>query len=1559
MQKITVKELQNIAKQRGIRGYSRKCKKDLADFIIINSADPVHEIRESNSALKGFTKRYTMDGSEGIDAMSFFNDIQPQVTDLLSKNTQTKVNMILTCIMERVDIATGEVQAVNAPFLSRTQIILDATDVTELYKTAIDKIMESIAAFQMRGSNWRFKRVVKLDINTAVYKPLKGNSHIPLPEKLAKKRAIINMKNKDNECFKWCITRALNPVANHEEKIDKNLRKQSEELDWSDIYFPVSLSDIDKFERRNGDIKVNVFSYDKGKIYPLRNTAQENAIDLLLISDGEKKHYCWIKNFNRLMARHTKYSRHSMHYCKRCLNSFTSCDALSNHKMYCNQQDAVRVELPKHTTILKFKNHNRSMRVPFVVYADFECFIRPIDTCEPNPENSYTKQYQKHTPASFSYYIKCFDDKIYSQKPVTYTAKSEGDDVAEIFVKMLEIDIKAIYQRFDQPEKMVFGNEDEEEYEKATDCWICHGKFNENDKKVRDHCHFTGKFRGAAHNSCNLKYKKPKFIPVVFHNLSGYDSHLFIKNLGATAGNINCIPHNEEKYISFTKDIQIGTYINKNMEEKPITKQLRFIDSFKFMSSSLHKLVSNNTACGKCDTCKPGDCIKRSVEKGKIVYHNTIGPCRKCINCHLKGKPCQTPTDTNLKIIKSFYKDEGERLDPELYKRTPLNGINNLNITLREKIDRRKLEYILAHTDDFDLGSRMIKGRKVDKDGQITLLKNYLIKTNSHGEQLMEYYQRNGFGRYWTSSNLGLQNMSRKIRHTLCSDYMYDIDMKNAHPTFLSWYCHENGISCEGLDSYIAHRDEYIADYMKQYDMSRDDVKAHLLAVINGRVVGLDPDCPEWYRKFSMCVQNIMRKIVKICPEYHALAKKSKGNRGSTYNIKGTTVNYIMCQLENQALMTAFDYLIEHNIEVGSLVFDGLMIYKDNVSPARLEEILVGLSERIKDVMGCHITFTNKVMDEGYDIPVSTFPPRKGDLNLLLKKGVYPYEYMDSFKRLDETKLPPMGAFYSKLSGEGISNENYEHAQKVWKEFGCNTMRDYLKLYNESDVLQLADVYENFRDICMKNYDLDPAWYFTSPGLAWDAALKHTGIELELLSDPDMLLMVKRGIRGGMSIISRRHAKANNKYMGVKYNKNEKTKYITYLDANNLYGWAMRKPLPTGEFKWMNENELDSWKNMPGGYGCILEVDLEYPHRLHDLHNEYPLAPENLTPKDCKVEKLIPNLHDKRNYVVHYETLQLYENLGLKVTRVHSGIKFRESTWLKKYIDLNTKLRTEANSEFEKDFFKLMNNSVFGKTMENMDKRVDIRLVCDEEKATKLVAKPNYDRTTIFDENLIAIHMKKTKVYYDKPIYLGLSILDLSKTLMYDFHYNYIKSKYGDKAKLLFTDTDSLMYEIETDDVYADIADDVESKFDTSEYPTGLPVKTGVNKKVIGMFKDEACGQQIEEFVGLRAKLYSYVMTDKEHKKCKGIKKNVVEKTITHSDYKKCLFSKIEQQRKTPVIRSYKHVVYTEEINKTALSADDDKRVIMEDGVSTLAHGHYKLAQSTYHVNRASHRKGE
>ena len=418
-------------------------------------------------------------------------------------------------------------------------------------------------------------------------------------------------------------------------------------------------------------------------------------------------------------------------------------------------------------------------------------------------------------------------------------------------------------------------------------------------------------------------------------------------------------------------------------------------------------------------------------------------------------------------------------------------------------------------------------------------------------------------------------------------------------------------------------------------------------------------------------------------------------------------------------------------------------------------------------------------------------------LELVTRKGVYLYEYMDRPEKLKETQLPPREAFYSRLNDASISNEDYEHAHQVWKAFKMKTLQDYHNLYNRVDVLLLANVFENFSSLRVKNYNLYPTHYYTVPGLAWDAALKFTGVNLELLSDIDMLLMAEKGIREGVSMISHRYGKANNKYMGERFDAQKPSKYITYLDADNLYGWSMSKPLPTHGFKWIKPKELENWENFP----CILEVDLEYPWILHDLHNDYPLAPERVEVN--KIEKLIPNLRNKEKYVLHRENLKQYLSLGLKLTKLHRGIKFEESQWLEKYIDLNMRLRSTVKNEFEKDFFKLMNNSVFGKTMENIRNRVDIKLVNNNrKKAEKLSAKPNFKHCNIFSENLIAIHMNKTELKFNKPVYLGMCILDLSKILMYDFHYNYIKQKYGDNAILCFTDTDSLMYLIQTEDFY-------------------------------------------------------------------------------------------------------------------------------------------------------------
>ena len=396
------------------------------------------------------------------------------------------------------------------------------------------------------------------------------------------------------------------------------------------------------------------------------------------------------------------------------------------------------------------------------------------------------------------------------------------------------------------------------------------------------------------------------------------------------------------------------------------------------------------------------------------------------------------------------------------------------------------------------------------------------------------------------------------------------------------------------------------------------------------------------------------------------------------------------------------------------------------------------------------------------------------------------------------------------------------------------------------------------------------------------------------------------------------------------YNPNKPSTYIQYLDANNLYGWAMSQPLPTHGFRWKKDLTVDSvidlLENRKTNKGYIFEVDLDCLSELWNRHNDYPLAPEKMVVNG--VDKLSGPFKPRSHYLVHYRNLKQYLEMGMRLTAVHRGISFYQSPWMAPYILKNIELRKAAANSFAKEFFKLMNNSVFGKTIENIKKRQNVELIDNRREASRLSTKPNFDLATIFDRNLIAVHMKRTEVYFNKPIYVGQAILDLSKTLMFDFHYDYIRAKYDDAAELLSTDTDSLLYLIHTDHFYQDISHDIKRKFDTSDYPENHPsgIKTGVNKKVIGKFKDEVAGRQITHFVGLRPKLYSLKVEGggdaRETRKCKGIKKNVIKHEITFEDYKQCLFSAEKQMRAMNIIRSENHDIYSKSINKRQVRVD-------------------------------------
>ncbi|XP_074034142.1 uncharacterized protein [Leptinotarsa decemlineata] len=568
---------------------------------------------------------------------------------------------------------------------------------------------------------------------------------------------------------------------------------------------------------------------------------------------------------------------------------------------------------------------------------------------------------------------------------------------------------------------------------------------------------------------------------------------------------------------------------------------------------------------------------------------------------------------------------------------------------------------------------------------------------------------------------------------------------------------------------------------------------------------------------------------------------------------------------------------------------------------------------------------------------------------LLTKKGVFPYDYINNIEKLIDTKLPSKKKFYNKLHDTEIDDEKYAHAQNVWRQFSIENLGQYSDLYMKTDILLLADVFENFREIDLKTYGLDPAWYYTMPGYTWDCMLKYTGCKLQISKDVDMVMFVEKGIRGGISVCCNRYSEANNQYM-PSYDPTKQFKYLMYFYVNNLYGWAMSEFLPYGGFEWTDTN-IDVTQipdDNPEGY--ILQVDLEYPAHLHDSHKDFPFCPEHRTPPNSKLKKLMPTLHNKYEYTLHYRNLKQALEHGLILRKIHKVLKFKQSAWLRPYIELNTRLRTAACSSFENNQFKLANNAIFGKTMENIRLHRIVKLVTSYEGrygAKNLIGSPRFHNRTVFDADLMAIELKKSELVFNKPMYVGMAVLDISKTCMFKFHYNFMLPTLGvEKCRVLYSDTDSYIYEIVCDDAYKEIIKKHIEKFDTSDYGTdniyGIP---RVNKKVPGLMKDEANGKIITHFAGLRSKMYAYkVQGGKVIKKAKGVKYGVVKNKITFDDYVDCLKnSKQEKNISQCTIRSFAHNVFSIEQAKVALSPDDNKRYLIPESYETLPWGHYSL----------------
>ena len=490
-------------------------------------------------------------------------------------------------------LSSDELVIKTAYFNSKAQAINNHMEIHEALQTSKQTILNKIAQWISEGSGWTIQSIDNHYLNIVKYKPMNGSSYIQLPTKLRNSaKGLINMKNEDNECFRWCHIRHLNPQDKAPQRFKKSDKEYVKKLDYSEIEFPVTTKQFNKIEKNN-NININVFGYEEKQPYPVYISKEkyEDHMELLLVTKDENMHYVLIKDFNKFMYKQKKHKERK-NFCMHCLQCFSSERVLNDHKDNCIQVNGTQaVRMPtKDNNILKFNNFHKQQPVPFVIYADFEAITERIQGCQPDNDKSYTEAYQKHIDCGYGYKVVCCYDDKYTKPIRMYRGEHAVNGFMEKMLEEVDYCKKIMKKEFNKPLKMTA--KDEEKFQEVKECHICDKRYTEKDIKVRDHCHFTGKYRGSAHQDCNLKLRiNPEEIkiPVIFHSLRGYDSHFIMQEVGSIGKkhtyknkkgeekqmNINAIPNNMEKYMAF----MLGPH-------------LTFIDSFQFMSSSLEKLVT-------------------------------------------------------------------------------------------------------------------------------------------------------------------------------------------------------------------------------------------------------------------------------------------------------------------------------------------------------------------------------------------------------------------------------------------------------------------------------------------------------------------------------------------------------------------------------------------------------------------------------------------------------------------------------------------------------------------------------------------------------------------------------------------------------------------------------------------------------------------------------------------------------------------------------------------------------------------------------------------------------
>ena len=512
---------------------------------------PVPKIKELNKALKGHAKSYGIELLDNLNLLNHFSKtralIESHLENLLKDMKGFKFIETLEVMFEKdtIDSKTGKSVYIYkmAFFNGKAKTITKANDIEHELSMSRQEILNVINKWVSEGSGWVIDRIDSHYINVTTYTPLHGSNYIELPTELKNpKKGLINIKNKDDACFRWCHIRHLNPQEKNPQRINTVEKEMINELNYDGIDFPLSQKHYNKVEKQN-DVRINLFGYEKGQPFPIHISKEkfEDQMNLLLITEDEKKHYVLIKDFNAFMYNQTKHK----YFCMYCLQCFSSERILANHVNNClTINGAQAINMPKQgENILKFNNFHKQLPVPFVIYADFEAITKKVQGCKQSEEmedkknkRSYMEAYQTHEDCGYGYKVVCCYRERYSKPIQTYRGENAVYKFMEKMLEEVEYCKAVIKKRFNKP--LVMTEDDEQHFRTMDGCHICGNKYTDKDVRVRDHCHITGKFRGSAHQECNLKLRtKPDDIkiPVIFHNLRGYDSHFIMQQIGEIA----------------------------------------------------------------------------------------------------------------------------------------------------------------------------------------------------------------------------------------------------------------------------------------------------------------------------------------------------------------------------------------------------------------------------------------------------------------------------------------------------------------------------------------------------------------------------------------------------------------------------------------------------------------------------------------------------------------------------------------------------------------------------------------------------------------------------------------------------------------------------------------------------------------------------------------------------------------------------------------------------------------------------------------------------------------